>query len=579
MLLLMLIVILAATLRFTWLGEVEVTADEPLYSVRNIGWLDVLYGSDQPTVYHMLDKLPWWTNLSFHDHPPLTFAINYIIHKIFGISLFVSRLGSVFFGIFSVILIFLVGKKMKNEKVGLLAAFIMAVSVMPVYISRIAIMESIALFFVLLTFYLFILACDNIKYLTWFGVVVGLSLLAKYTAFFPLPIYLVYLLVYRRGYFKKFKFYLAIFLGLLVFSPVIIYNIALYNNLGHFDLQFSFLLGQDSAQYWSNPVGKELRGGIIKRISGLMFYGSFLTPPFLFFFIFSLFVNLLEIRKKEDRNNRTRNLGLLISVMTVFLFSTFLIGSNFRFLVYPMPFFIILISLLFLNLYNLLGKKVFFVIFILFFAYELFFSINVNHLYNKNNLLGWNRITYSKGYLIRPIGVEELNQYFLQEFFGRKSYFQPIFANRNIQTKITKILENKKDNDIDKEIYKALLIHDERASIKTYEWIFSKYSFYMGWPYVGMDYFLENIDYFNEEEFGDVVFYYVLTLDGTERNESRKSYIISDIYGDFLEKLGAEFEVIKNKKGEQAFKVYKANLDQVKSVKVNFNPSSAKDGR
>lgn len=285
MLIFLLVVVLAGVLRIAFLSASDVVDDEPFYALRGIGWVDVLYGSSQTTPYHWFEELPWWSKLSFHDHPPLVFAIFRFFSIFLGDSLFAIRLVPAFFGVLSVILMFFISRLwFKDEKKALITMFLIAINSGVVFFSRLAMMESISLFFILLTFFFFLLALDNRKFLPWLGLVFGLSVIAKYVAFIPLPIYLLILFIYKREYFKDFYLYLAVFLSFVIMSPVIVYNFFLFKTVGHFDLQIAFTLGQKVTE-WGEPWGKELRGDFSERLKGLTRLAEYLSPVSFFLFV------------------------------------------------------------------------------------------------------------------------------------------------------------------------------------------------------------------------------------------------------------------------------------------------------
>ena len=82
---------------------------------------------------------------------------------------------------------------------------------------------------------------------------VGLGGLTKYTTFIVVPIIFTYLLIYKRSYFKDINLWLGVLVGLIIFSPVIIYNIGLYKNVGHFDFQLSYILNQHPKEWLEAP--------------------------------------------------------------------------------------------------------------------------------------------------------------------------------------------------------------------------------------------------------------------------------------------------------------------------------------
>ncbi|MEK7085312.1 MAG: glycosyltransferase family 39 protein, partial [Patescibacteria group bacterium] len=190
------ILILAAALRLYGLSRGDTLTDEVLYAFRAVGPLDFDEAEAQTTPLEWLDpNIPWWTSLSFHDHPPLVFWVQHIFIKIFGETNFVFRLPSVILGLLSIWLLYLIGKKLYSEETGLLAAFLLAVTVNHVYISRTGLQEAYVIFFILLASYLFLRALEKDDYLIWTSIALGFGFLAKYTVFVLVPIFFVYALL------------------------------------------------------------------------------------------------------------------------------------------------------------------------------------------------------------------------------------------------------------------------------------------------------------------------------------------------------------------------------------------------
>ena len=159
------ILLIGAVLRFLGLGSSELLFDEGLYALRSIGYLDYLDAAAQPTPVEWLanQDLPWWTSLSFHDHPPLIFLIQHLSFKLFGDSLFAARLPSAIFGILSILLVYLIALRITNlnklripNSFALIAAALFSISFAAVGVSRLAMMESVLFFFILLNIYFFL---------------------------------------------------------------------------------------------------------------------------------------------------------------------------------------------------------------------------------------------------------------------------------------------------------------------------------------------------------------------------------------------------------------------------------------
>ena len=196
------VLILAAILRFWGLGSAEFYHDEGFTAFRSIGYLDYMNNDDQTTPiqwFENLPSLPWWTSLSFHDHPPLFFLAQFFSFKLFSTSLFAARLPSALAGIFSVYIIYLLSDKIFRNKLSrILAPFLFAVSLVHIWVSRSSLFESVQIFFILLNiYYFFKIARNSIlsqsKDYQMFGFTLGFSFLAKYTSFFLIPVYVIYL--------------------------------------------------------------------------------------------------------------------------------------------------------------------------------------------------------------------------------------------------------------------------------------------------------------------------------------------------------------------------------------------------
>jgi len=155
--LLFVILLLAAVLRLYGLDRGDTVNDEVFYAFRAIGMLDFDKAPEQTTPLEWYNpNIPWWTKLSFHDHPPLVFWVQHFFMKVFGDSRWAFRLPSAILGIISVWLVYLIGRKLFSQNAGLLSAALFAVTLNNVYISRTGMQESYVIFFMLLASYFFL---------------------------------------------------------------------------------------------------------------------------------------------------------------------------------------------------------------------------------------------------------------------------------------------------------------------------------------------------------------------------------------------------------------------------------------
>jgi len=125
--------------------------------------------------------------------------------KIFGISEFSARIVSVIFGTLTIPLVYLMGAKVANKRVGLLAAVLITFSVWEIVWAREARMYAQFQFFYLLTAYLFYLGLNknNLKVLSFSAIAFICACLSHRLALSFLPMAVIYILLYKREILKE----------------------------------------------------------------------------------------------------------------------------------------------------------------------------------------------------------------------------------------------------------------------------------------------------------------------------------------------------------------------------------------
>jgi len=167
-----LIIILAAVLRLWNLGNVppHLTPDEAslgynAYSILKTGRDE--YGKFLPVIFK-----------SFGDFKPgLYVYLTVPFVATLGLNELAVRLPSALFGVLSVFLIYLISAKFFGRKIGLLSAFIAAITPWLIYFSRGAWEVNICLTLTLLGIYLFLKSLDNPKFLVFSAVSFALTFL------------------------------------------------------------------------------------------------------------------------------------------------------------------------------------------------------------------------------------------------------------------------------------------------------------------------------------------------------------------------------------------------------------------
>ena len=167
-------------------------------------------------------------DLSYLDHPPMVAWVIRAGTLLLGKSEIGVRIGGLWLVVVSTWLINALGRLWFSRRAGLWAALLF--QVIPAYsIYGVIITPDAPLIcFWLLTIYLVSIAVLKDRPSAWYcaGAALGLAMLSKYTALFLVPSALLFLIADRahRKWLLRKEPYLAFFLSLVIFSPVILWN-------------------------------------------------------------------------------------------------------------------------------------------------------------------------------------------------------------------------------------------------------------------------------------------------------------------------------------------------------------------
>ena len=501
------ILLLGFIIRIWGLGSAEIFHDEGLYAFRSIGYIDYIQNDDQSTPiqwFRDLPTMPWWTKLSFHDHPPLFFLVQHLFFRVFGNSLFVARLPSLIAGMFAIWLMYLIGRQLSStleirtnegylnpesasepakrnsemvsrrgdEKIiifragkdareannprlfGLFAALLLSVNHIHIWISRTSIIESLLLTMMLANIYFFLRFVEDKKWWFLFAITLGLSFLTKYNSIVLVPVYAVYLILYHRSYFRAKELYFAIGATIILFSPVLMYNYYLYTTVHHFDLQMAYFFKQATPE-WRASLGKIQEPFSVFIPNMLAMY----SKPFLLVAIAGIF-SILFFWRKESKGQKKSYLFLFFGV--VFVTLLFIkIGVAYRFLTLYLPFFVMPVALffVFLKQHIRLNKVLFFAAITAFVIWEIWFSIGGIFLEFPH------------------LGVVELDQYLAKEIGSARSSALVKSPNPHLNAVIQRYY-----NKLPKGDAPVLIVYDENIVISPKLWLFARRLYYGGIP-------------------------------------------------------------------------------------------------
>src|SRR3989344_6292182 len=155
----------------------------------------------------------------YTHYPPLLPILISLSYKIFGVSEFSTRIVPTIFTAGAISLIFLIGSTLFSKRIGLLASLFSILIPMTLYFGKNASHEPIALFFILLSFYGFILYKRKVMYsLALFIIGIIFAEMSAWAGYFLIPA-ITLVAIFKKSI-KEIKFilpfwFLSIFLFLI----------------------------------------------------------------------------------------------------------------------------------------------------------------------------------------------------------------------------------------------------------------------------------------------------------------------------------------------------------------------------
>ena len=189
-------------------------------------WLDETISANVANHYFFLDIPKLFSVSDFH--PPLYYMFLNLWVKMLGNEVFLMRLSTVLFSLVTIFFVYLIGKKIKDKKLGLLAAILLSVNPLFVYFSQELRMYMMATAFLTITLYCFIKIIKSKKVkvgdIIWFNLFAFLSFACFYGSIFLLGAMALYLLI-RRKFRLFFITNIGTILTILVLSPLLFIQI------------------------------------------------------------------------------------------------------------------------------------------------------------------------------------------------------------------------------------------------------------------------------------------------------------------------------------------------------------------
>ncbi|PLX01639.1 MAG: hypothetical protein C0595_13945 [Marinilabiliales bacterium] len=269
------------------------------------------FGNDE--VYYRLYALyPDWSHF---DHPLMVGLVMQLFsfNMAFDSELFL-RMSSIILGTINIFIVFNIGKTLKNSRLGFLSALLYTSSIYAFVITGIFILpDTPQQFFWLLSLNVMLKTlptCPNIKTNAYrmlrMGLLIGLTIISKYTGVFLWFGAFLYILFFNREWLKKKWLYISIFLTFVVSLPILIWN---------FQNDFiSFTFHEARVDVVGYHIDFDY---FLTEVLGEFLYNNPVNYILIIIGIFAAFRNKLNIERKH------KNVILLASLPLIFLFLGF----------------------------------------------------------------------------------------------------------------------------------------------------------------------------------------------------------------------------------------------------------------
>jgi hypothetical protein len=228
---LVLIVFIGFILRLLAVNNIEPLADEMVHGPHAIG----IIGSGA---------------INHQNQCPVWFYLTDIAYSLMGVNAFSARFLSFFFGLLTIPLLYLIAKKIFNEKIALISAFLLVISAFHIRYALIE-MDEAMIFFILFAFYYFITGLEKKQRFTLpVFIFLAIAMLIKPITLLFIPgfaIYFFYFLLKEKNIQKRKELLnknikpliIGSLLFLVLMSPVLVYNYLLYKEKGISDIIFA----------------------------------------------------------------------------------------------------------------------------------------------------------------------------------------------------------------------------------------------------------------------------------------------------------------------------------------------------
>lgn len=532
------------------ISRVSLEGDASHYAFRALGWLDWFTGQEGPLKF--VGHHEWWMDLSFQDHPPAAFFIQHYFLKLFGETTFVALLPSAIAGLLTLSVTYWGVLRLASKETALWAVILLASDALATRMFTSGFHEGVTSLFIVSSFFLLLmyLETEKLQYLLTGAVMLGFSLLSKYTALFGVAGFFSSLvsgthLTFRPQRIREqlWNIVVSVFLCTLVLTPALVYNYMLFKSAHIFDTSLAMILGTDNVFHGHATLN--VPANLYATIQSLM------TVDNAVFIVASLCAYIWLIAKSALEKTSIFERGLLIYTSFLFLMFAFM-GNATRYIPIFIPFFALLSATGLTQLKQRFPRRFVYFVSIILIACAVGYSINTHVVPRPIGLTG---ITFSeeRGH---DFGLNKLDAY-LRTIIGP---IPKLEKPKTIQEIFSRGLPAESPPDA-----KVIIIFDDRFSFFGMWWYIERYTLYHRvslYPASsGLGQKLLGGSSFNRAALPsqDTPVYYIEVLSKGFMNPHQ----IGNPWPQFLSHLfqtsPLPYVAIADEKGEPMFRVYKVN--------------------
>ncbi|MEK7541275.1 MAG: glycosyltransferase family 39 protein [Patescibacteria group bacterium] len=552
------ILLAALTLRVWNLAGPDMANDEAHYAFRSIGYLDYVAAINrQSTPVTWFDESQWWQRLSFHDAPPLVFAVQHAFIALAGDSVIVTRLPFILAGLAALGAVFLFAQHLNGIGAGLIAAAALALVNHHVWISRIGYLDGFLVLWIPLSLLFFLKAETDGRNYLWWGAAAAAGILTKYTFFFMGPVFLGVLLTTPRRAWQQKYFWAGAALLVVALSPLIAYNIQMWRSRGHPDAALSTMLGMAPEDF--QGLSRAVNTNPLANLDIFASIGGQMSIGFVLLFLTAIGMGIFFAARHTELR---RPYGILLGGLLSALLMLTAIGDHERYGVVVLPFLAIITGLVGIRIWKAARERMKIAIAVFVFlaaSWEAVFSV-------QSQLMARPLIAHPLFFThvgVGRAGYRELDAY-LENFY--RQFPEPsdivIYAAapqlRDYQER--RILARNIPPDAPRQ--RHLLVFDDRMEWAPSVWIFERRRLYDAAPIHSLTQFLDTVaarGVAPYADFGLADATFIVAADAVTEGKSHPHPLAAE----FLRRLTSSVEpmdVIRRPDGAPAFRVFRAPL-------------------